>query len=101
MRRNNFFVKVNSVHVNIQFTKQYNNITIIFRCVSYKFDTSVFWKRSSLRPIKYKRNLFKCRLERANHISSSYKVLHVEFYNITDMLLRIGYPLYFIQNQIS
>ena len=34
-------------------------------------------------------------------MSSSYKARHLEFNTITDMLLRNGYPLYFIQNQIS
>ena len=52
-------------------------------------------KWSSLCPTKFKRNLLKCL------ISSSYKAMHLEFNNITNMLLRNGYPLHFIQNQIS
>ena len=58
-------------------------------------------KWSSLCPTKFKRNLLKCLLDRAYRISSSYKAMHFKFNSITDMLLGNGYPLHFIQNQIS
>ena len=111
-----FFVKINSVHVNIQFTKElekHNQLPYLDVLVTKsvdKFETSVFRKKtntnlymkwSSLCPTKFKRNLLKCLLDRAYRISSSYKAIHLEFNSITDMLLRNGYPLHFIQNQIS
>ena len=58
-------------------------------------------KGSGLRPTKFIRKLLKCLLDRAYRIKSSYKAMHLEFINITDMLLRNGYLLQIIQNQIS
>ena len=111
-----FFIKINSIHENIQFTKkleQHNQLpyldVLITKSVD-KFETTVFRKKtntnlymiwSSLCPTKFKRNLLKCLSDRAYRISSSYKVMHLEYNNITEMLLRNGYPLHFIQNQIS
>ena len=74
-----------------------------------KFKTTVFQKKTNtglyikwlrLCPVKYKRNLVSCLLDRAYHICNSLKAMHIEFETITDMLLRNGYPLPFIQNQI-
>ena len=110
------FIKINSIQVNIQFTKeleQHNQLPYLDVLVTKsvdKFETTVFRKKtntklyvkwSSLCPTKFKRNLFKCFLNRAYCISSSYKAMHLEFNNITDMLLRNGNPLHFTQNQIS
>ena len=58
-------------------------------------------KGSGLRSTKFKRKLLKCLLDKAYCIRSSYKAMHLEFNNITDMLLTNGYPLHFIQNQIN
>ena len=52
-------------------------------------------------PTKFKCYLLKCLLYRGYCISSSYKGMHLEFNNITDMLQSNGYPLHFIQNQIN
>jgi len=110
-----FFAKINTVHCNTQFTKeleQHNQLPYLDVLVTKsdgKFEISVFRKKtntdleikwSSLCPLKYKRNLILCLLDCAYHICISYKSMHIEFNNITDMLLRNGYPLIFIQNQI-
>ena len=106
-----FSVKIISVHVNIQFTKeleQRNQLPYLDVLVSKsvdKFKTTVFRKKtntnlymkwSSLCPSKFKRNLLKCLLDRACCISSSYKAMSLEFNSITDMLLKNGYPLHFV-----
>ena len=105
-----FFVKINSLHVNIQVTKeleQHNQLPYLdvftykigdkFETTGDKFETTVFRKKTntnlytkwfSLRPTKVTRNLLKCLLDRAYRMSSSYKAMLVKFNNITDMLLR-------------
>ena len=110
-----FFAKINTIHANIQFTKdlEQNNqlpyLDVLVTRADVKFKTTVFRKKtntglyikwSSLCPVKYKRNLVSCLLDRAYRICNSYKAMHIEFETITDMLLRNGYPLPFIQNQI-
>ena len=110
-----FFDKINTIHANIQFTKELeqNNqlpyLDVLVTRTDVKFKTTVFRKKtntglyikwSSLSPVKYKRNLESCLLDRAYRICNSYKAMHIEFETITDMLLRNGYPLPFIQNQI-
>ena len=61
-----------------------------------KFEKTVFRKKtkvglylkwSSLRPVKYKRNLVSCLLDLAHRICNSYNAMHFEFETITDMLL--------------
>ena len=60
-----------------------------------KFETTVFRKKtntnlslkwSSLCPTKFKCNLFKCLLDRAYCISSSYKGMHLEFNSICQQI---------------
>ena len=72
---------------------------ILFTRADVKFKTTVFRKKtntglyikwSSLCPVKYKRNLVSCLLDRAYRICNSYKAMHIEFETITDMLLRNG-----------
>ena len=65
-----------------------------------KTNTSLLIKWSSLCLTKFKRNLLKCLLDRVYRICSKCKAMHLEFNSITDMLLRNGYTLHFIQNQI-
>ena len=110
-----FFTKINTIHNNIQFTKemeQHNQLPYLDVLVTKsngKFQTSVFRKKtntglyikwSSLCPLKYKCNLVKCLLDRAYRICNTYQSMHLEFNQITEMLLKNGYPLSFIQNQI-
>ena len=58
-------------------------------------------KGSGLRLTKFKRKLLKCLLDRACRINRLYKAMHLDFNNITNMLLRNGYHLHVIQNQIT
>ena len=112
---NQFYNKINAVHPNIRFsvemehnnqlafldvllTKCHNVLeTTVFR---KKTNTGLYMKWSSLCPIKYKRNLINCLLERSYRICSSYLIMHREFQNITNMMLSNEYPIEFIQNQI-
>ena len=71
--------------------------TTVFR---KKTNTGLYIRWSSLCPVKYKRNLVSCLLNRGYRICNLYKAMHIEFETITDMLVRNGYPLPFIQNQI-
>ena len=53
-------------------------------------------------PLKIQPNstVVQCLLSRANRICSNWPNMHNEFETITNMLLKNGYPLFFIQNQI-
>ena len=110
-----FFAKINTIHANIQFTKELeqNNqlpyLDVLDSRADVKFERTVFRKKtntglyikwSSLCPVKYKRSLVSCLLDRAYRICNSYKAMHIDFEIITDILFRNGYPLPFIQNPI-
>ena len=112
---NHFYNDINAVHPNLKFsveleqnkqlafldvllTRHNNEIeTAVYR---KKTNTGLYMKWSSLCPIKYKRNLINCLLERSYRICSSYLIMHREFQNITNMMLNNEYPISFIQNQI-
>ena len=72
--------------------------TTIFR---KQTNTGLYLKWGSLSPIAYKRNLVNNLIHRAYKICNSYKLMHVEFNNIKDLLFRNGYPANFVDNQIK
>jgi len=111
----NYFQCISNIHPNIHFSKELeiNNqlpyLDILVSKVNNKFETMIFRKNTntglytkwnSLCPFKYKRNLVQCLLSRAYKICTSWQNIHNEFESITSMLLKNGYPLAFIQNQI-
>ena len=111
----NYFQSISNIHPNITFSKELetNNhlayLDISINTSNGKFETSVFRKKTntglytkwnSLCPLKYKRNLVRCPLSRAYKICNTWPNIHNAFETITNMLLKNGYPLSFIQNQI-
>ena len=110
--RDRFFEVLNSAHQNLQFTMETTSNRLPFLDVSITiqdaaFDTKVYRKPTntgvlmnfqSMTPIKWKKTLIKCLLNRALRLSSSFDNLQSEIETITSHLKDNGHPNRLVKN---